>query len=153
MALSETLYTLRRKAGLSQEQLAEKLDVSRQAVSKWEQGKAMPETEKLLSIARYFGVSLDDLIGDGPPSPQEPPTAPTEEEPSRRGRSALGLILALGGILALILWGLVLILSPGAGQQLAESSAIRLDGQGIFLLLSLGAAAVGVILLIKGSKH
>lgn len=152
MALSETLYTLRRKAGLSQEELAEKLDVSRQAVSKWEQGKAMPETGKLLSIARYFGVSLDDLMGDEMPSPQEPPTAPTEE-PSRRGRSVLGLVLSLGGILALILWGLVLILSPGAGRQLAESSTIQLDGQGIFLLISLGAAALGVILLIKGPKH
>ena len=147
MALSETLYTLRKQAGLSQEELAEKLDVSRQAISKWEQGKAMPETEKLIILARYFGVTLDALVGeDGPPA-QNPP-----ESSAPRGISAAGLILALGGILALILWGLILIVSPGAEQQMEESSVIRLNGQGIFLLLSLAAVAAGVLLLVKHRK-
>ena len=47
MALSEKLYELRKKSNLSQEQLAEQLGVSRQAVSKWESGKAVPESETL----------------------------------------------------------------------------------------------------------
>lgn len=62
MALSEKLYTLRRKSGLSQEQLAEQLNVSRQAISKWEAGQSIPESDKLLSISNYFNVSLDYLM-------------------------------------------------------------------------------------------
>jgi len=46
MTLSEKLYTLRKQSGLSQEQLAEQLNISRQAISKWESGQAVPETEK-----------------------------------------------------------------------------------------------------------
>ena len=65
MALPEKLYTLRKKSGLSQEQLAEALNVSRQAISKWEGGSAMPESDKLLALSNYFGVSLDCLLKDG----------------------------------------------------------------------------------------
>ena len=59
--LSEKLYQLRKKSGLSQEQLAEQLNVSRQAISKWESGTAVPESEKLITISNYFGVSVDYL--------------------------------------------------------------------------------------------
>ena len=62
MALSEKLYELRKKRALSQEQLAEQLGVSRQAISKWESGKAVPETDTLISISKYFDVSLDYLM-------------------------------------------------------------------------------------------
>lgn len=55
MALPEKLYTLRKKSGLSQEQLAEALNVSRQAISKWEGGSATPESDKLLALSNYFG--------------------------------------------------------------------------------------------------
>ena len=62
MNLSEKLYALRKKSGLSQEQLAERLNVSRQAISKWESGVSIPETEKLIAISAYFKVSLDYLV-------------------------------------------------------------------------------------------
>ena len=62
MALSEKLYTLRKKSGLSQEQLAEQLGVSRQAISKWESGQSVPESDKLIVISNYFKVSLDYLL-------------------------------------------------------------------------------------------
>ena len=62
--LSEKLYKLRKNSGLSQEQLAEKLNVSRQAISKWESGTAVPESEKLVTISNYFGVSVDYLLKD-----------------------------------------------------------------------------------------
>ena len=65
MVLPEKLYTLRKKSGLSQEQLAEALNVSRQAISKWEGGSATPESDKLLALSNYFGVSLDYLLKDG----------------------------------------------------------------------------------------
>lgn len=69
MTLGEKIRTLRKKAGLSQEALAEKLGVSRQAVSKWENDNGMPETEKLITMAKLFDTSLDDLIGEEKSAP------------------------------------------------------------------------------------
>ena len=82
MALPEKLYTLRKKSGLSQEQLAEALNVSRQAISKWEGGSAMPESDKLLALSNYFGVSLDYLLKDG--APNAAPAAMAETQSSRK---------------------------------------------------------------------
>lgn len=64
MTLGEKIRTLRKNAQLSQEALAEQLDVSRQAVSKWENDNGLPETEKLIKMAKLFHVSLDTFIND-----------------------------------------------------------------------------------------
>ena len=64
MTLGEKIRSLRKTAGLSQEAFAEQLGVSRQAVSKWENDNGLPETEKLINMAKLFGVSLDTLIGE-----------------------------------------------------------------------------------------
>ena len=64
MTFSEKLMDLRRKSGLSQEQLADRLGVTRQSVSKWESGTAMPELVKLISLSDIFGVSVDYLVKD-----------------------------------------------------------------------------------------
>ncbi len=61
MTLGEKISCLRKKAGYSQEKLAELMEVSRQAVTKWESGKANPDTENLIRLAEIFGVSLDEL--------------------------------------------------------------------------------------------
>ena len=60
--LGDNIYTLRKEKGLSQDEFAEKLGVSRQAVSKWERNEAYPDTENLIVISRFFNVSIDDLI-------------------------------------------------------------------------------------------
>ena len=62
MTLSEKLYNLRRKQGLSQEGLAEKLDCSRQVISKWENGTTTPDAEMLKKYSELFGVSIDYLV-------------------------------------------------------------------------------------------
>ncbi len=62
MTLGEKLQLLRRSRGLSQEQLAAELDVSRQAISKWECGDSTPDLDKLRAICTYFGVTTDYLI-------------------------------------------------------------------------------------------
>ena len=64
MKLHDKIYELRKKEGLSQEALAEKLGVSRQSVSKWETGEATPEVSKLLAISKLFGVTTDYLLDD-----------------------------------------------------------------------------------------
>lgn len=62
MNLGNNLITLRKRDNISQEELAEKLDVSRQAVSKWESGSGYPETEKLIRLCEIFNCSMDALI-------------------------------------------------------------------------------------------
>lgn len=64
MNFAEKLFTLRTQSGYSQETLAEKLNVSRQAVSKWETGPTLPETDKLIAISELFNVSIDSLLID-----------------------------------------------------------------------------------------
>lgn len=64
MKFNENLKYLRKKEGLTQEELAEKLNVSRQSVTKWESGQALPDIEKVKEIAYIFSVSVDCLIGD-----------------------------------------------------------------------------------------
>lgn len=63
MSFGEKLTKLRKERGLSQEDLASKLNVSRQAVSKWESNSAYPETEKIVAICKLFNTSFDELIG------------------------------------------------------------------------------------------
>ena len=62
MSLSENLQNLRKIKNMSQEELAEKLNVSRQAVSKWESGSGYPETEKIIAICEIFDCSMDELV-------------------------------------------------------------------------------------------
>ncbi len=64
MSFSENLKQIRREYHLSQEELAELLDVSRQAVSKWEQGQGYPEVEKLLLLSNKLNISLDTLMSN-----------------------------------------------------------------------------------------
>ena len=64
MNFAEKLFALRTQAGYSQEVLAEKLNVSRQAISKWELGTTLPETDRLISISTLFSVSIDSLLID-----------------------------------------------------------------------------------------
>lgn len=62
ISLGEKIRDYRKKAGLSQEQLAEKLNVSRQTITKWETNKGVPDISNLIAISDEFGVTLDELI-------------------------------------------------------------------------------------------
>ncbi len=64
------LQEIRKKNGLSQEALAEILEVSRQSVSKWESGQVYPEIDKIIFISRYFNISIDELLKDTPQTQQ-----------------------------------------------------------------------------------
>lgn len=74
--LSENLIRLRKSNGWPQELLAEKLDVSRQAISKWETGESMPDAAKLIGLADLFGCSLDELCGREVEKQKETPPTP-----------------------------------------------------------------------------
>ena len=64
--ITEKLIKLRKEHNLSQEQLADELGVSRQAVSKWERGEASPDTDNLIALASIYDTSLDSLLFDKP---------------------------------------------------------------------------------------
>lgn len=72
MKLEEKLACLRKRQGLTQLELAEEISMSRQAVSKWEVGAAVPSTEKLILLGRMYGISLDVLVNDDLDLPDEP---------------------------------------------------------------------------------
>lgn len=84
MKLNEKILYYRRAAKLSQEELAAMVGVSRQAVSKWELGDTTPEVDKLLALARAFGVTTDELLdGSEPSRGQEEAEAPGKDPPHR----------------------------------------------------------------------
>ena len=90
--VANRLYQYRKKMGISQEELAEKIGVSRQAVSKWERAEASPDTDNLIELAHVYGVTLDELL-QGQTEPAAEETAAEEdadaseqsEESPRRG--------------------------------------------------------------------
>lgn len=104
MTFGENLKSVRRKAGMSQERLAEKIGVSRQAVTKWETGAGIPDIENIMAISALFSISIDQLFSkDGDPAGASAflYESLTEYDIDRRKR----FDIKLGGASALILSG------------------------------------------------
>ncbi|WP_367270461.1 helix-turn-helix domain-containing protein [Ruminococcus sp.] len=78
MGFNNRLYELRRQKGFSQEELANRLNVSRQTISKWEVGDSTPDMEKLIAISDLFGISLDELVLDK--APEQSAEAPAKAD-------------------------------------------------------------------------
>lgn len=105
MELSDNILQLRKALGLSQEQLAEQVGVSRQSISKWETGQSVPELDKLLALSRILGVSTDTLLGNAAPGKESTQTVPPIHDYIRanllRRFFTLGWVTALVGVIAL----------------------------------------------------
>ena len=84
MILAEKITQLRKRAGWSQEELAQQLDVTRQSVSKWESAQSVPDMERLLRMSRLFGVTTDYLLKD---ELEEVPQTTESVQDSPRGRA------------------------------------------------------------------
>ncbi len=145
MTLGEKLQKLRREYPLTQEQLAEKLEVSRQAVSRWEADAAYPETEKLVRLARLYGCSLDYLLLEENDTPGTPPRQETEAPFYKRWYFERTSKTMVGG---LPLWHV----NIGIGRCARGVFALGLCARGIvsagilsFGVLSLGAFAFGAV--------
>ena len=69
--IANKLLQLRKEKGLSQEQLAQKLGISRQAISKWERAEASPDTDNLIELAKLYDISLDELLLHEPSSKEK----------------------------------------------------------------------------------
>lgn len=151
--LSEKIYTLRRTSGLSQEQLAEKIGVSRQAVSKWEGGLSTPELDKLKALSELFHISIDELTsehaanGSSADADSEKNALPVER--SKETKWKIGVCLCLTGAACLILLGILVISQPVSAARLNESSMITLNGTGILTILFLLLMGIGMALILK----
>jgi len=106
MDIHNKIIQLRRERGFSQEVFAHKLDVSRQAVSKWELGQSVPDVDNILRMADLFGVSLDYLLKDESPRSTEPSSSQRVSRGSHQ--KVASLILLATGLLSLILMLVVL---------------------------------------------
>lgn len=117
MKLEEKLVAVRKEKGLSQAELAEKLDVSRQAISRWERGTSAPSTDNLVCLAKLYGVSLDYLVGESTdrlqteveksPEAECVPGGAAQETPAVRGKRKVvfSVAVALLVLLAVIFCG------------------------------------------------
>ena len=146
MSLGTKLYELRNKAGLSQDALAEKLDVSRQSVSKWETDVSVPELEKLVRLSELFHVTLDELVLDrpGPAAPENTQAGASQAEaapPAPESRADAGRPLT-GARLA----GAILLIIAGVGTLLGTLLGLFLAGFGI-LLLTVPLCVPGILCL------
>jgi len=149
--LSERIYQFRRKNGLSQEQLAERIGVSRQAISKWESGTSTPELEKLLALSKCFNITLDELVKDEA-SNQETSETPQKSEKdavSKTVEMKAGVVLCLIGAICLILSGIMMVTSPSAADQLNAASTITISGSGVLLILCVLSMVVGFVLILR----
>ena len=86
MILADKIIDLRKKNGWSQEELAEKLGVSRQSVSKWEGAQSVPDMGRVVQLSELFGVSTDFLLKDSLEAP-----APAEDDPGDSPARTLGM--------------------------------------------------------------
>jgi transcriptional regulator with XRE-family HTH domain len=152
MKLSEKLYNLRRKQGLSQEALAERLDCSRQVISKWENGMTKPDAEMLQKYSELFCVSIDYLVKE---DIEEITTVQPIEKNSENKKilGILGLVISLLGCVSLIVFGAVLVFGSETADKIAQSSMVVIDGMFIAMLVSVLFVIFGAAMLIKTMKR
>ena len=159
MILGEKIARLRRKNGWSQEELADKMEVSRQAVSKWESGQTMPDLERILRLSPLFGVTIDYLLKDG--EAPERPRLEAVEDPQIRLisladaadyltlRERASVQIASGTFLCILAFMPLLLLGAAAEQfQLSEALAALIGLASLFLL-----AAIAVVIFMRCGFH
>ena len=156
MILADKIVSLRKKAGWSQEELAEQLGVTRQSVSKWEGAQSIPDMDKVVQMSRLFGVTTDYLLKD---ELEEQTAAPVEEEssPLRRvtmaqaaeyltRRKAAAPKVAFAVLLCVVSPVTLLLLSAMSEGQRFHISENAAAGIGLCVLLVLVAVAVSIFL-------
>lgn len=135
MTLEKKLACLRKREGLSQAEVSEKLDVSRQAVTKWETGTSRPSIENLQSLSRLYNVPLEYLLdesGDEPPAPAAPAAEKGPEQTVQKKEKQWIRPLMIGTVvLALLVYFLFWY---GRGQKENELDLHSIQGEESTLL-------------------
>ena len=155
MTTGQKIQALRKGRGLTQEQLAARLGVSRQAVSRWELDETLPDTQNLLPLKEALGVSIDTLLdstqGLEEPAPQEGPAPAAASPPAR---PSLGALLKRRLWLLLLPVELVLFVALAVWRLgKAPSLALLLLVQGLWLCLLLYLLLLVVYFLVWGIRY
>ena len=154
MILADKIVSLRKKAGWSQEELAEQLGVTRQSVSKWEGAQSVPDMDKVVQMSRLFGVTTDYLLKD---EIEEQAAALVEESPLRRvtmgqaadylaRRRAAAPKVAFAVLLCIVSPVTLLLLAAMSEMQRFPISGNAAAGIGLCVMLVLLAVAVSIFL-------
>lgn len=154
MILADKIVSLRKKAGWSQEELAEQLGVTRQSVSKWEGAQSVPDMDKVVQMSRLFGVTTDYLLKD---EIEEQAAALVEESPLRRvtmgqaadylaRRRAAAPKVAFAVLLCIVSLVTLLLLAAMSEVQRFPISGNAAAGIGLCVMLVLLAVAVSIFL-------
>ena len=169
MILADKIIENRKKNGWSQEELAERLGVSRQSVSKWEGAQAVPDMKKIIQMSEIFGVSTDYLLRDDIETPAEPEMKPVDSGLEETVRSVSmeeanafldynekAAVTISTGVMMCILSPVILILMAG----LAETGIISMEETyasiaGVIILLVIVACAVAMFLMtsLRGKQY
>lgn len=103
MKLADKILNLRKMHGMSQENLAEKMNVSRQAISRWEMGTALPDTSNVLQLSKLFGVTTDYLLNDDYESDYDVPVVKEAENTTKADANRQLAFIVLTGLNVIIL--------------------------------------------------
>lgn len=142
MSFGEKLQTLRKAKGISQDQLAIHLNVSRQAISKWELGSSLPEVENIIEISRFFDVSIDYLLKDDLQDKEE------AENKVKKTNAALSSSVLLKLSTAFMVIGLLISFSTWYDHQTSEAIVSGM------IVQIVGAVLYGIgKMLVKSTTH
>lgn len=160
MIFADKLIELRKKNGMSQEELAEKMNVSRQSVSKWEGAQSVPDLNKILTLSQIFGVTTDYLLKDEIETIPGDPVSDDSEDSSLRKvtmeeateflkvneknacRTAFATLLCIMSVIPFILLGVA---GESGMLKLSEDAAAAI---GSIILLLIVSVAVGIFMLV-----
>ena len=133
MKLEEKLISLRKEKGLSQMKLAEMMNVSRQAISRWEVGAAVPSTDNLKFLGNLYGVSLEYLLHDDAPKPNQNETPMQkriiEKQESRR-KTVFVVLMAVLAVAVIVLSVMLLVEQPKKPISMREISGDEVNVTG-----------------------
>ena len=161
MIFADKLILLRKKAGWSQEELADQMNVTRQSVSKWEGAQSIPDLEKMLRLSELFGVSTDYLLKDD--IEEAEPIAPSDDTPSLRRvsmeeanaflavKARTAKTIAYAAFLCIVSPIALFVLSAVSERTAGALNEDVAAGIGMIVLIILAAIAV-VLFLSSGSK-
>lgn len=150
MTIGEKIYQCRKKQNLTQESLAEKLSVSRQSVSKWETGDALPEITKLKPLSEIFGVSVEWLLSEtDETAPEQEAGAYTKGQDTKAKFSPEKYLWLLG--LALCIFGFVRLVMSIPGLVITFISGVNISSSPVPILVLILNVLVNVVMIIAGA--
>ena len=112
MTMGEKILKLRKAHGWSQEELADRIGVSRQAISRWESDQAKPDADNIILLCELFGLSADYLLGTGVILDNPSPSVAVVNSHGLSRRLLIGIVLLVLGILSLLTLGVISALDP-----------------------------------------